>query len=173
MYNGENKKASHLSFIVCWVSCVCVHIPHTPCVCFNMVFNMVSERAIVGPAPNWVSHLCLWPMHICIFAAFRDFLQQCFCRHSKVFWRGATFNDFAAFRNWFWRRAALHIWRLISSYNFCLLNSAPFWRVAEILFKLGFWRILWVFFVEILCIFWKEKFYCCPQFCILSILLCF
>ena len=135
MYNGKNKKASRLSFIVCWVLCVCVYLPHTSCV-LNMVFNMVSERAIAGPASIWVSHLCLWPVHICIFAAFKEFLQQSFSHHSKVFWRRAALVlrrssiQNPSIQKLVWRRAAMHIWRLISSCNFCRL-ILHFWRAAE------------------------------------------
>ena len=110
LYNGKKREPqAYPSLCVEYLVCVC-YSPHTPCVCFNMVFNMVSERAIDGPAPNWMSHLCLWPVHICIFAAFREFLQQWFCKHFAAFrhwfWERAAFSDFAAFRSLFWGRSA-------------------------------------------------------------------
>ena len=70
-----------------------------------------------------------------IFAAFREFLQQCFCCHSEVFWRdflqhseicfgeGATFSDLAAFSIGFEEdnTAHLKVFTLMFSCNFCIL----------------------------------------------------
>ena len=42
----ENKKASRLSSIVLSLLCVCVILPHTPCVCLNMVFNRYEKWSV-------------------------------------------------------------------------------------------------------------------------------
>ena len=119
----------------------------------NMVFNMVSEQAIAGPTPNWVSHLCLFPVHICKYS-------WCFCSILESF----CSSDFAAFRNFILEKeqhseigsipalvlkknstAHLKVFILNFLCNFCSLKSAV-WSAAGILFKLDFWRSLWVFY---------------------------
>lgn len=151
IYNGKIRKASCLSFIVCLVSCVCAHLPHTPYVCFNMVFNMVSERAIAGPAPNWVSHLCLWPVHICKnswhFLQHSKFLQQSeFLPSFRSVLEKEQHSEIGSIQHLFWRwetssTAHLKVYFFLQSLHFKFFILRSCW----IRFILGFWTSFWVF----------------------------
>ena len=163
------KPHGYLSLCVESLVCVCLFFSYTMCV-LNMVFNMVSERAIADPAPNWVSHLCLWPVHICKnswhFCSTQSFCSSDFADifpHSE-----SGFGEGATFRNWqhsgigFEERQHYPSEGFHSNFSLQFLlikicNLKSFW----ILFILGFWRRFWIFTAiisrKILLYIWKEK----------------
>ena len=110
MYNGKiiELHAYPSLYVEFLVVCVCLSFSYTMCV-FNMVFNMVSEQAIAGPAPIWVSHLCLWPVHTCKnswhFCSTQSFSATVFLPHSSSFLQRSEIGSIQ--KKLVWRRAAV------------------------------------------------------------------